>query len=306
MYRYKRIMVGLDFTPMDKILIEYASFLAALLKPEKIYFVNAQAGLEDPDELLADYPELDQPIDEKLQAEIDIELGQYFKPVEGVEIASLILEGSAAEELHDHVLIKQIDLLIVGRKINLKGMGIVPQKLTRKIPASILFVPEGSKPVYDHILVPVDFSHNSRMALEEAIDLASQGSKGNILLLHTYRLPIGYYSTGKSEAEFVEIMKANAQKKYDKLLTEIDTKGIEIQAHFVRNKDLETFALINDFAHNNKVGLIVVGGKGRTNASALFLGSNVEKLISIDMDIPLLVVKDKKATFGLLELLKQL
>ena len=39
--------MGLDFTPMDKTLIEYASYLAAVLKPEKIYFVNAQEGLEN-------------------------------------------------------------------------------------------------------------------------------------------------------------------------------------------------------------------------------------------------------------------
>ncbi len=307
MYSYKRIMVGLDFTPMDKTLMEYASFLAAVLKPEKIYFVNAQEGLEDPEELLADYPELDEPIDEKLKAEIDTELAQYYKPVDGVVTESLILEGGAVEELDDYVQIKKIDLLIVGRKLDLKGKGVAAQRLARKVPASILFVPEGKAPKLQNILVSVDFSSNSRMALEEAIELAAKSeSTKTISLLNTFRLPLGYYKTGKSEEEFTQIVVANATKKYEELLAQIDTKGIDIEPTFMRNKEHDTYEAVYDFAHKQHTDMIVVGGRGRTNAAALFLGSTVEKLISVDMDIPLLVVKDKKATFGLLELLKQL
>ncbi len=307
MYKYNRIMVGLDFTPMDKTLIEYASFLAQILKPEKIYFVNAQAGLENPEEWLADFPELDEPIDEKLEGEINAELDKYYTPVDGVETASMILEGSATEELHNYVQVKQIDLLIVGRKLDLKGTGIVSQKLARKVPASILFVAEGSKPMLGNMVVAVDFSENSKMALEEAIELASNSNAAEkICVLHTYKLPLGYYKTGKTEEEFSEIMKVNAHKKYKQLLTEIDTKGVDIEPTFVCNKEEDTFEAIYNFAHEQSANMIVIGGRGRTNASALFLGSIVEKLISVDVDMPLLVVKDKKATFGLLELLKKL
>jgi nucleotide-binding universal stress UspA family protein len=306
MYMYKRIMVGLDFTPMDKTLMEHASFLAALLKPEKIYFVNAQVALENRDEWLVDYPELDAPIDEKLKEEIDAELKLHFTPVEGVEIQSLVLDGSATEELQKYVQIKQIDLLVVGRKLGLKGTGIVSQKLARKVPASILFVPEGRQPLLSKIMVSVDFSKNSRMALEEAIELASKSKASSIMLLHTYRLPLGYYKTGKTEAEFDLIAKTIAERKCEELLSEIDHKGIDVQANIVRNKAHDTYEAIYDFAAVQQTSLIVVGGKGRTNASALILGSTVEKLISVDMDIPLLVVKDKKAIFGLLELFKQL
>lgn len=307
MYSYKRIMVGLDFTPMDKTLIEHVSFLANFIKPEKIYFVNAQPGLEHPEEWLDDYPELDAPIDDKLKAEIDAEVKQYYTPINGVETESLILEGSPSEELHDYVTIKQIDLLVVGRKIELSGTGVIPQKLARKVPASILFVAEESKPKLGKIVAAVDFSKNSRMALEEAIELAyAVKSAEPISLLHTFRLPLGYYKTGKTEEEFIEIVKLNAQKKFNLLLNEIDTKGIEIKATYIRNKELDTYQAIYKFATEQDASIIVIGGRGRTNAAALFLGSTVEKLINVDIDIPLLVVKDKKATFGLLELLKKL
>lgn len=307
MYSYKRIMVGLDFTPMDKTLIEYVSFLAKLIKPEKVYFVNAQPGLEHPEEWLKDFPELDEPIDDKLRGEIDEEVKQYYTAVEGVEIESLILEGSPTEELHDYVTIKHIDLLIVGRKLSLKGSGTIPQKLARKVPASILFISEGSSPKLDKIVTAIDFSKNAQMALEEAIDLASASkAREAIGLVHTFKLPLGYYKTGKSEEEFAEIMKTNAQKKYTGFIDEIDNKGIDISVAYIRNKELDTYEVINNFAHEQQADLIVIGGRGRTNAAALFLGSTVERLISVDIDIPLLVVKDKKATFGLLELLKKL
>lgn len=300
-------MVGLDFTPMDKTLIEYVSFLARLVKPERLYFVNAQPGLEHPEDWLDEYPELDEPIDDKLKGEIDAELKQYFTSVEGLEVETLILKGSPTEKLLDYVTIKKIDLLIVGRKLSIKGSGLIPQKLARKVPASILFVSEGASPNIEKIVAAVDFSKNSRMALEEAIELANaQKSTMPLNVLHTFRLPLGYYKTGKTEEEFTEIVKLNAQKKYRQLLSEIDLKGVEMKATYIRNVELETFEAINKFAHEQQANLIVIGGKGRTNAAALFLGSVVEKLITVDMDIPLLVVKDKKATFGLLELLKKL
>lgn len=307
MYSYKRIMVGLDFTPMDKTLIEYVSFLAKLIKPEKVYFVNAQPGLEHPEDWLEEFPELDEPIDDKLRGEIDEEVKQYYKAVEGVEIESLILEGSPTEELHDYVTIKHIDLLVVGRKLSLKGSGTIPQKLARKVPASILFVSQDSSPKLDKIVAAIDFSKNSQMALEEAIELARvRKTNEGISIVHTFRLPLGYYKTGKSEEEFAEIMKTNAQKKYTGFINDIDRKGIDISVAYIRNKELDTYEVINNFAHEQQADLIVIGGRGRTNAAALFLGSTVERLISVDMDIPLLVVKDKKATFGLLELLKKL
>ncbi|CAN5351723.1 hypothetical protein BH09BAC1_BH09BAC1_23090 [soil metagenome] len=307
MYLYRRIMVGLDFTPMDKALLEYTSFLTTLVKPEKIYFVNAQEGLEDPEELLAEYPELDGPLDEKLRDEIQTAVDQYFNPNTGTQTECLILEGNASEELHDHIQIKQIDLLIVGRKQNLKGMGIVPQKLARKIPASLLFIPENAVPSLTTLVVPIDYSNNSKIALEEASTLASNDPHENqIVTLHSYSLPTGYYKTGKSEEEFAEVMLANSKKKQHALLTDIDLKGNVIREEYVFDNEHTTAEVINEFAHKVNANLIVIGGKGRTDASALFLGSTAEKLIRVDNDIPLLVVKDKQATFGLLEMLKRL
>lgn len=306
MYRYKRIMIGLDFTPMDKTLIQTASFLAALLKPEKIYFVNAQERLENQEEWLADYPELDGPIDEKFKEEIEAELKLHYKAVDGVDTESIILEGSVVKELYQHVHIKQIDLLVVGRKNGLNGTGTISQKLARKVPASILFVPEGAKPLLANIMVASDFSHNSLLALEEAVELAQLNNHCSITLLNTYRLPLGYYKTGKTEAEFNQIASAHAERKCIHFLNEIDTKGIGIKPYFVRNKEHDTHEAIYDFALEQQASIIVIGGKGHTNFSALLLGSVAEKLISVDIDIPLLVVKDKKATLRLLDILKQL
>jgi len=300
-------MVGLDFTPMDKVLIEHASFLAALIKPEKIYFVNAQQGLDAPEDLLADYPELDAPLDEKLRDELQLEVDQYFKMVSGTEIECLILKGNPSAELNNYVQIKKIDLLITGRKRELKGSGVVPQKLVRKVPASVLFVPEKNVFSLAKVVVPIDFSTNSRMALEEAATLTSADLEHtSITTLHHYKLPSGYYKTGKTEEEFGAIMLENAKKKHATFIAETNLKGNTVNAEYVFDNEHTPGEVVNKFAHEVGATLIVIGGKGRTDASALFLGSTAEKLIGLDKDIPLLVVKDKKATFGLLEMLKKL
>jgi nucleotide-binding universal stress UspA family protein len=299
-------MVGLDFTPMDKTLVQTASFLAALLKPEKIYFVNAQEGLENAEEWFAEYPELDAPIDEKFKEEIEAELKLHYEPVDGVSTEILVLEGSVVKELNQQVQINQIDLLVVGRKNGLKGSGIISQKLAHKVPASILFVPEVGKPLLENILVAVDFSHNSRLAVEEAIELALLYNNCGITVLNTFWLPLKYYKIGKTEAESNQIARTNAERKCTQFLNEIDTKGIDLKPYFVSKREQYTYEAIYDFALVQQASIIVIGGMGHTNFSALLLGSIAKKLISVDMDIPLLVVKDKNATHGLLDILKQL
>jgi nucleotide-binding universal stress UspA family protein len=168
-------------------------------------------------------------------------------------------------------------------------------------------VPENTQKTLQNILVPVDFSTNSRMALEEAAVLSHKDPAYNeIVALHTYKLPSGFYKTGKTEEEFAAILLGHAQKKLSNFIAETDLSGVSIKERFVFDNEHSVAEVVNKVAHDMGVCLVVIGAKGRTDASALLLGSATEKLITLDTDIPLLVVKDKKATFGLLEMLKHL
>lgn len=306
MYQYKRWMIGLDFTMMDKTVISYVSDLAARLKPEKIYFVHAQANMDHDEELHMRFPELSQPVDEQMQEKMEKEVLHYFKPLEGCELEYQVLEGSPFEELLEWSTIKLIDLVILGRKRKLRGSGIMPQLLARKVMCSVLFIPENRKFELDDMLVSTDFSDYAQLALDEAISIARQNADATVYAFNGFTLPTGYYKTGKSEEEFCQIMHDNAIKKYNHMIAETDVDDTHIAPLLVFDSKNDPAVMINETAHKKKVDLILIGARGRTATTALFLGSVAEKLLAMDKDIPLLIVKDKKKTFNFLELLKNI
>lgn len=51
MYRYKRLLVGLDLSDQDQSIIRYAALASRMARSEKIYFVHAIDNRDVPDGL---------------------------------------------------------------------------------------------------------------------------------------------------------------------------------------------------------------------------------------------------------------
>lgn len=307
MSAFKRIMIGLDFTLIDKTLIEYAAFISKYLDPEKIYFVHVHRHLDVPDKVKKLMPELNQPMDEKLKAEMIELVQENFNNHEHYDIDYMVKEGNAFEGMLHWSEVKNIDLIIAGRKTELKGSGILPQKLARKSRCSVLFVPENVKLNLKNVFVPIDFSENSKKSLQLAIDLVKEvAEEATIYCQHNFALPSGYYTTGKSEEEFTSIMKENAAEDYNEMIKDLETNGAHISPSFILDKHGSPAILVNRSAHQRNADLIIIGAKGKTGAATLLLGSVTEKLISLDKDIPLLVHKQKEKAFNFMDLINSL
>ncbi|MEL7532417.1 MAG: universal stress protein [Bacteroidota bacterium] len=288
---FKRIMVGLDFTAMDKKLIQYAAFLAYYLNPEKIYFTNIQPDLDIPDSVREAFPELRQPRDEKLLADLESQVNRHFPNKAEYEVDCQIIEGSARVELARWSHIKNVDLLLVGRKSLQHGKGIVPQQLARKLECSIMFIPEQLRFQLKDILVANDFSNYAKTGIKVAGQFQAADPDINIYSGHVFNLPQGYYRTGKSETEFAEIMEHHAQTRYQKFVSEIP-KSIKLSPLYCFDKDHRSAArVIHETANEQNIDLIVIGSRGHTSTSAFLLGSVSEKLIRINDSSPILLVK---------------
>lgn len=288
---FKRIMVGLDFTNMDKKLIQYTAFLAHYLPTEKIYFINIQPDLDIPDSVREAFPELRQPRDEKLLEEIKTKVKADFADLDEYEVDFQIVEGSARTELARWAHIKNIDLLLLGRKSLQHGKGIVPQQLARKLACSIMFIPEKVRFQLKEILVANDFSNYAKTAVRVAGQFQATDPEINIYSGHVFHLPQGYYRTGKSATEFAEIMQQHAQERHQKFISEIP-KSIAIRPLYCFDKDHRSAArVIHETANKQQIDLIVIGSRGHTSTSAFLLGSVSEKLIRINDSSPVLMVK---------------
>jgi len=300
MYPLKRLLVALDNTEIDETLITYASSLAKTLEVEKVYFFHVAKSLDLPEGLSDKYPDLLAPVDESLKNDFLTKIEPHFDA--SCEYEVVLKEGNAADQVLRWSEIKAIDLLIVGRKIELKGQGVLSGRLARVAHCSILFVPENAKPQINKILIPIDFSKHSSMALDAAINL-QEANGATIMLQNSYHVPWGYHTTGKTFEEFAEVMKEHAVEDANKYLekNKLDSSKFEVALCLDENDNPAECAY--EVAGNNKADLIIMSSKGRSGLANMLLGSVAEKMIKIDANIPLMVVKDKKENMGFFEAL---
>lgn len=303
--KFQRMMVCLDLTEMDKGLIQYASMMAKVMEIDSVYFLHVAESLELPAEVQEKYPDLAAPLDETLEHEIKGNVEKYFKAPVKCDIQIKVATGRVTEEVIKMAKVKVIDLLILGRRHHRSNQGLNSSKIAKSSPASVMYVPENPKLDLNRILIPIDYSEHSHMAFEIGMALQKQtGAK--IMTNHIYRVPKGYYKSGKNYDEFAEIMLDNTRKDSDRFFRKIGVDGLKFEHTFALDDDPHPADKIYKTASEKGCDLIVLGSKGRTSAAAFLLGSVAEKLVYESGDIPLFLVKKGRENLGLLEALFRL
>jgi len=303
MHRYKRLLVVLNLDDQDRITIEYAAMISRLAQSEKVYFLYVADELDIPEFLLKEYPGLLPPVNEFARAQVKELVAKYFDGHPGSRKAYEIVEGLPLTEVLRLARQKQIDLVLAGQSIDQQINVMLPVKIARKAPCSVLIVPEGVGLQVKNILVPVDFSEICVDAMDVATALASDLEVPGISLLHVYRVPAGYYKTGKTYEMFGEIMKKHAQKHYREFIDRCDLRGVTATPLFRLGHDPSK--TINKVVYEQGVDLVVIGARGRSNDAAALLGSVTERVIR-SARIPLMVVKKKGTGLRLLDALLEL
>ncbi len=308
----RKILVGLDGTEMDNTLIQFASFLARTYSAENVYFVNVIKNTSLPNAVKKEFPTLMEDAIKDRKKVLEKKVIENFDMTLPSRVKIAVEQGPLPSKQILKLAEKyNIDAIVVGRKQNLKGSSVVTQRLARRATCSLLIVPEKEFSSVCKLMVATDFSKDSQAAMEEAVAIASkcisEGMKPEVLALHVFNVPSGYHYTGKSYEEFAQIMENNARKEYQKFINKIDTKGIEITPVFALDRHDDIVASIYDTAVKEEVNCIVIGGKGKTASTAFFpIGTNTERLISMDANIPLLIVRPKHQNAGIIEMLQKI
>jgi nucleotide-binding universal stress UspA family protein len=301
MYQFKRILVALDLTDNDKVLFQFVSHICSKIEIDKIYFIHVTKTLEWPQEIMEEYPDCLAPIDENIhhmiQEQISLNLAKDLIPDSEI----LVFDGNPEEVLLKEVNVKEIDLLVMGKKSIDQGTGRTARRMANLAQCSISLISNSfQKALHTEfaMMVSVDFNDSSLNATKVA-EVIRRANNAKMLLHHVYRVPSGYHYSGKSFDDFAEIMKKNAQVKMTKLVN-------NAQLEKDKYKQIYTLDTINNIARNisetaekEKVHLIVVGSKGRTKFASMFLGSTAEQLVT-HSDKNILIVKDKKSNMDLL------
>jgi nucleotide-binding universal stress UspA family protein len=308
MYKLKRIVVGLDLSALDETIIRYTALFSKLVKADKIYFIHVSKNLELPEEILEKYPDLIAPVDETIEKEVESSIKKYFDKKffkENIDIK--VSEGNPFEKLLKWAKIKEADCVILGlKKGKLKEEGLLPRKITNLAPCSVLLIPEDTEANISKIMVPVDFSKYSNLALEQALSLSKAIENSKVICQHIYSVPSGYHTTGKSYEDFAEIMRNNALKHFERFKTEFKHHDQNLHCEFELDRDENKAVVINNSASKHKIDLMIIGSRGRTEAASILLGSIAEKLLNYSKDLPLLIVKKKGENMTFLKALLEI
>jgi nucleotide-binding universal stress UspA family protein len=298
---FSKAMIGLDLTEMDDILIEKTIVFLKFLGIEKCYFVHVAKDLAIPQEILDKHPELLAPSDESIEERIAHKLKHFDFP-STIEIEIFAQEGEDQMEIFLRwALIKDVDLIIMGRKETLEGNGSLAKGIAKKAPCSILMLQEKRPPgLPKKIMVPTDFSDHTEMIYQFS-ERICKDLHAELVPVHIYQVPHGYSKTGKTFEEFSEIMKENASKDFKKFLHKNNHRDLD--CHFILNENGDEGKLLLEEANKINADMILLGSRGRTKSAAILLGSVAEKLVMVNNVLPMLIFKKKGETVGFFEAL---
>lgn len=303
----KNILVGLDMTDMDFTLMRYVSFIVNTSTAERVVFVNVVRDLHIPEEVLDEFPDIIDKALEDRKKELTERILQNHNLQRQAKFDVIVKSGSATKVILETIDKEHIDLLLIGHKLKSHSNGVTTQRLARRCNCLLLIAPEDTQPKVNHILVPIDFSEYSKLALERVCLMGKNYKhKVEVDCVHVYQVPVGYHYSGKSYKEFAEVMKKNAEQSYNQFTKGLNTHGIKLKMHYVLNKEDDLLKTIHTTAKRLKADGIVVGAKGKTSTAALFLGNFAEKLVSSTTEVPILLVRPKGKSFGLIDYIKEL
>ena len=280
------LMVALDLTQMDPILLRYVSFLEKVWNIKNLYFTHniKQSALYN---LYEEFIREDINIENVIEQELNRSIKENYTGK--VPQNLLITSDNYTEGILTHLAKEyKIDVVVVGNKDALQGTGGMAQKLVRMLQSNLLLVPEETDHIIKKVLVPTDFSTDSAKSFIAAQSLVHR-SGGEIEALHIYDIPSFFFPY------------INTEKAIDKTREHLHTRmGQFLKRHqlpanlkfkYLDKKGHSIVEMIEKEAEEGEFDMIVVSARGANNLTSFFIGSITNDLLLQNREMPLLVVK---------------
>ena len=131
------------------------------------------------------------------------------------------------------------------------------------------------------ILVPTDFSKHAEYALKVAAQIAKKND-GEIFLVHMLELPTSGNDAISTAHEIPELMlfKNAAINKLDSLMESDFLNGVKISKIIQFEM---AFDGIVKYAKSHDIDLIVMGSHGASGFQEMFIGSNTENSVQVNL-----------------------
>lgn len=302
MYQLDHILVPLDLSEMDDFLIRYCNYITASFKPKSVTFMHVMQSYDIPKDILEAYPDLDEPVSKVLQDELEEKVNEFFEKNDNVKIIIKIEEGITTETLVEYAKDNNITLTLMGKKIGYKGRGSTVRRVLNLIPSSVLLVSETTPHQINHIMVRMDFSRISGMALKMGLRL-SELTGAKVTCHNVHKLPLHYLSqpSRSDRAKVEQQVEKYALKEYSKFAKKQKINPQEIPCTVSLDTENEEAHILYSQALKIGSDMILIGSKIKSEYANVILDTTSEKLAGPEKNIPVLIMKDRKQTLGFLD-----
>lgn len=300
----QHLLVALDLSEMDEVLIRYSNFLVDKFQPKSITFMHVVKSYDIPKDILDDFPHMDAPLKDIIRDGIQEKTDELFHNREGTQMKIYVAEGYTTENVVRYSRESKIDLTLIGKKLGYQGKGGVTRKIMSLTPSSVLLISETARPEINHILVRMEFNKISEMALKAALNI-SQGTGAKVSCYHVARLPLKYFSK-ESVSNFPRLegkMKEYSRKEFDKLVKRMKLERDTIPFDSTLDAENQEELLLYSQALKKEADMIMLGSRIKSDMADVILENTSEKLAVGEKNISVFVVKDRKLTIGFLEAL---
>lgn len=289
MRRMKKLGVYLNNEPGDKEALAFVNLITRLGHPDSIHCINVR-GIEDPAVKPA-------PEEEAVRGQAMEILSRELMERTQVHVS----EATGLGEILRSARNLDLDLIVVGRRLPHDQMGVGSNfyRLARKSPCNVLVVPDGAVAKLERLLVLIDGSEHSRMALEMAFRAAkASGGDSLVVAQSVYSVGYGYSYAGMSFEEATRHYESLTRERIVEFLADVDTSGAPFEVVYTCAKDTAEAAY--DLASAKQMDAILIGSRGPTLPAIALLGATTERIL-LNAPLPVLVVKRKGETFNFLD-----
>lgn len=298
--KFNNILVSLDLTEMDDFLIRYTNFIVDTFSPASVTFMHVMHPVEIPEEIRSSFPDFKEPVDKLIREELEEKTNELFNAK--VDFSIHVKQGLTTDTLVRYAKNNKVDLTIMGKKIGYSGEGGITRKVTSLTPSSVLLVTETAPYNMNHVWVRMDFSKMSVEALKMAQAIKEQtGAK--VTCHNVFKLPLNYFpqQTEKEEKKLIDQMTKYGKKEYQKILKKLKLYEEDYPCVFNLDKENSEAQILYHRAVQNQADLILSGSRMKSELTHVILDNTSEKLAGGGKSLPVLIVKDKKLSLGILD-----
>ncbi len=303
MYKFNNIIICLDLTEMDEVLIKYANYIVQTFNPQKITFIHVMKPYNIPAELAGSFPDVDRPIHEIIKEDITDKIEACFEKRNDVTYEIILERGATTEKIIQYARKNNTDITVLGKKVGYSGEGGVTRKVVGLVPSSVLLISETTQHKNEKIMIRMDFSKTSAIAIRMAKVIS--GYTGAELLCHyVYKLPVNYFPQQSSHAieKFKKKLGKWVDKEYKRFL-EKEKLEDTIPCSYSIDMEGEEAQIFYNQAIKEEVDLVLIGSMIKSPLANIIMDSTTEKLTAVDKNMPIMIVKDQKQSIGFLKAL---